>query len=314
MFIHNWLFAEEGGGSGGGGNPPPAPTTPPTLLGGDNPPPAGDQPPPAPQPPLGANEYLSEGKFQSGFSQRLPDDLKPYGGTLKKFEGVPLNDVLKSYGELEKKIGQRVAPPLPDAKPEEIAAWRKVTGAPEKPEGYDIKKPEDIPAEYWSPDLVKGFSEIAHKHHLSPAAAQELVAWWNNEQKGGIEKLNGSVQEAHEQAVGALQKEWGEKFGDNVHAAKRVAAIAGLDVNDPEIGNNPVIIRALHSMSAIISDDRQVTPKGGGSISMSPAMEADDIQRNPSNPYHDDYMGKNGTDRQKAVQDRMLKLRQASSV
>ncbi len=311
------LFELEGEGSGGGGGavtataPPAAPVT---VLGG-TPPPAGSTPPlsTTPQAALKESDWLVEGKFASGFSQRLPDDLKEHAATMSKFEGVPLKDVLKSYGALQQKLGKRVQAPSPDAKPEEIAEWRKITGAPEKPEGYNITKPADMPDQYWNPELADGFAQMAHKHHLSPAAAQDLVSWWNGQQKAAIEKTQGYMNDFKVQSELSLQKDWGDKFQDNVHAAKRVAMISGLDVNDPDIGDNPTIIRALHAMSNLISDDRQVSGKGGAP-SMSGMQEADDIQRNPANPWYNDYHNKNGTERQKQAQDRVLKLRMAASV
>ena len=255
--------------------------------------------------------FTSEGQFMKGVSGRLPEDLKEHAATVQKFEGVPFTDVLKSYGSLQRKLGERLQMPGDDSKPEQVAAWRKITGTPEKPEGYEICRPEDVPKEMWNDGLAKGFAELAHKHHMSPAAAKEIVGWWNAQQKGAWESAQGQAQSMQEEAVANLRTEWRDRFADNLHSARRVALISNLDPNDPAIGNNPTVIRVLHAMSALISDDHEIRSNSTGPR-LSPTQEADDIQTNPANAWYADYQGKHGADRQKAAADRVLKLRMSA--
>jgi hypothetical protein len=287
----------QGGGSGGGNS---------TLLGSGQGQGQG-QGQQAPSP-IGHNDWLVEGKFGTGLSSRLPDDLKPYEGSIKKFEGTPIQDVLKSYGELEKKLGQRVQPPGEGAKPEEIAAWRKTVGAPEKPDDYKIEKPENVPDELWNADLVKGFQEVAHGLHLSPAQAGKLAEWWNGQQMGALQKHQQDTEANRNALSETLKSEWGEKYSTNLQGAQRVATLAKLDVNDPEIGDNPAVIKALHSLSTLIAEDRQVT---GGSDwpRLTQNQKADDIMANKANPLYADYHGQNGPERQAAAANEMRRLR-----
>jgi hypothetical protein len=257
-------------------------------------------------------DWLTDGKFTSGLSGRLSDDLKPYAGLVKKFEGVSIQDVIRSHGELEKKLGQRVQPPGPEAKEEEIAAWRKLVGAPEKADGYEIKRPDDIPEAIWSDELANGFKQLAHKHHLPPSVAADMVNWWNGQQKAALSNLQQQAEAEVHAMTTELQKEWGERFQANILGAQRVAALAKLDVNDPAIGNNPAVIRALHAMSALVSEDRQVSGGNGNGPSLTAAQQADDIQTNKSNPYYDDYQGKNGPERQAAAAEKIRKLRESA--
>jgi hypothetical protein len=249
---------------------------------------------------IGHGDWLVEGKFATGLSGRLTDDLKPYEGSIKKFEGTPIGDVLKSYGELEKKLGQRVQPPGEGAKPEEIANWRKLVGTPERPEDYKIAKPENVPAELWNEELAKGFSGIAHELHLSPAQANKLAGWWNGQQMTAYQKMQQDAEGAGAAEMQALKSEWGGKFDSNLHAARRVAAAAKLDINDPAIGNNPTVIRALHSMSALLSEDKMT--EGGKSFSQSIDEQMETVRKS------DDYQGKNGGDRQTAAMEKLQAL------
>jgi hypothetical protein len=253
-------------------------------------------------------EWLVDGKFAPGLSGRLSEDLRPYAGSIRKFEGTPIQDVLKSYGELEKKLGQRMQPPGVEARPEEVAAWRKNLGVPEKPDGYGINRPEEVPVELWNEEMVRGFSAVAHKHHIPAAAAQELVQWWNGQQLGALSRYQQESAQGREALVQGLQSEWGERYEANLQGAQRVAAMARLDVNDPSIGDNPSMIRALHAMASLVSEDRQETG-GSGALRLTRGQQADDIQTNKSNPLYDDYHGANGPERQAMVAEQIRRLR-----
>lgn len=253
-------------------------------------------------------EWLVDGKFAPGLSGRLSEDLRPYAGSIRKFEGTPIQDVLKSYGELEKKLGQRMQPPGAEARPEEVAAWRKSLGVPEKPDGYGIARPDNVPVELWNEEMVRGFTAMAHKHHIPAAAAQELVQWWNGQQMGALSQYQQEAAQGREALVQGLQREWGERYEANLQGAQRVAAMARLDVNDPAIGDNPAMIRALHAMASLVSEDRQETG-GSGALRLTRGQQADDIQTNKSNPLYDDYHGANGPERQAMVAEQIRRLR-----
>jgi len=57
---------------------------------------------------------------------------------------VRMEALLKSYLELERALSRRVARPGDDAPEEERARWRRLLGAPETPEGYEIKPPHEL--------------------------------------------------------------------------------------------------------------------------------------------------------------------------
>ncbi len=57
--------------------------------------------------------------------------------------------LVKSYRELERRLSQRLAPPGPDADPEDVRRWREVHDIPEAPDQYEI----EIRHELTSPDI-----------------------------------------------------------------------------------------------------------------------------------------------------------------
>lgn len=52
--------------------------------------------------------------------------------------------LLKSYRELERRLSQRMAPPGPDATPEELLRFRQAMGIPETPAAYAITQQHEL--------------------------------------------------------------------------------------------------------------------------------------------------------------------------
>lgn len=64
-----------------------------------------------------------------------------------------------------------------DAKPEDVAKWRKENGLPEKPDGYEVPK---IAGVELSPDdpALTSFREVAHGANLSTEQFQKAMEWY----------------------------------------------------------------------------------------------------------------------------------------
>lgn len=249
------------------------------------------------------------GSFKSGWHEALPDDLKEYAAEFGKYPNAI--ELLRGHANKAKMIGQRsgVKPPGAEAKPEEIAAWRKALGVPEKPEGYALTKPETLPeGMQWDEAAVGEFQSLAHQLHLTPHQVQQLVAFDQKQKEGlmakGKSNLDGYLQEQR----AALEAEWGEQLPENTSRALRAAQLLGLDPNDAEIGNSAKMIKALHAASLLMQEDRLL---GGhhSSAGLSGEAGAEDIRRNPSNPWHRAYLGHEGKERQQEAAAMIRKLR-----
>jgi hypothetical protein len=183
------LRAPDAPPSGGGGNPP-APAPAPSLLSDGNPPPApapDGNAPPAPAPSaLPANWdstiYDATGKLNADALKALPSDMADLTGFLGKY-GTRA-DALKAIPHLQKlALGKAGLKPLPaDATPEARAAFNaeiaKVLGVPDKPEGYGITKPDNLPEGMtWDDKSVSGFLALAKEHNVTPSAAKAIIAY-----------------------------------------------------------------------------------------------------------------------------------------
>lgn len=257
--------------------------------------------PPAQTPPPASSgsfrDYIADdGKFVDGWTEKLPDSHKPYAATLGKFPS-PL-DMAASYANLEKKLGEKIQPPGPDAKPEDWAKWRQLVGSPETPEGYELKKPEKLPEGVeWSDEEAGKLAGIAHKYGLPKAAVAEIIGM-------SLERESGRATKAKEGMAGyvaaqekALKESWGDKFNDNIQAAVKAGQKLGVDMSDPDIGSNAKIIQVLHKASLLMREDQMF-----GGVNGSQKSTAEQIAEIRSSPA---YQGKQGPEAQLAAAKRI---------
>ncbi|GAT33290.1 hypothetical protein TSACC_21703 [Terrimicrobium sacchariphilum] len=227
----------------------------------------------------------ADGAFSEGWTNRLPEDLGDYRASLGKFKNV--GDMAKSYRELETKLGVKgTFIPGKDAKPEEVAAYRKAVGIPDEPTKYNIK-PEQLPDGFtWPADeAIKPILEVAHRHNIPEAALRELIGANIGAQAAASAEL---AKAQLEEGKAQLQREWGDKFGANIQRAAAAAKLAGVDPNSVGF-TDPEVVKAVVALAAKISDDQFVTSGGTGSGSKGGVAEAREIQTNPDHPKYKAY-------------------------
>lgn len=198
----------------------------------------------------------------------------------------------KSYVSLERQLsnGNKVAVPGENATPEEWDAFFAKTGRPEKPEGYELKAPEGIPEGVWSEDEAKEFATMAHKLGLSKKAANALVSW----QAQRIGKAFTAQQEQGEMlrnnAIGALKKEWGAAYDEQLKLAKAAAVTFGGDeILQHPLANDPVFIKTMAKAGAAISESKLAGGRQGGLQVETPEMlksRIGEIRADKSHPYN----------------------------
>lgn len=85
------------------------------------------------------------------------------------------DDIVNSYRNLERQLGNSVTLPGDDAKPEDLAKFRSRLGVPDKPDGYELKLPDGLPEQMPYPDEdVAAFKGWAHEAGLTPKQAQAI--------------------------------------------------------------------------------------------------------------------------------------------
>jgi hypothetical protein len=235
--------------------------------------------------------YDSTGKIDKTKLENLPPELKPYKDSIGKYE--TFDQFMRGHVNLHQLAGRKGLQPLPpdatpEAKAERLALMRQVNGVPEKPEGYGVTKPEGVPDEMWNGDYVKGVTEIAHKHGISPEAMKELVAFdtkFAGELRG---KGDAAQMQTRQQEATALKEAFGGEYAQKTELASRAIRSVGLDPNDAIFGNAKLVI-AMSKVGEMISEDRLVSGDSPGNTGQNDRQKAQDIVMNKANPLHEAY-------------------------
>jgi len=222
-----------------------------------------------------------------------------------------LDQLAISYANLEKAFSSKSqAPKKPgaDASPEDQAKYyadlRKFTGAPEKPEDYGIKAPDNLPAGVeWNAELAGKAAGIAHKYGVPPEALHELINLNNENISSIVAKSESAQKEQVEAMVAELNAEWKDDAKNNWQRANRGAIAMGVDLEASGLGNNPHFIRAALRFDEMISDDKGLVS------SDSQATYKEQMERIQKG---DDFNGKNGPEAQQAALAKLQGLFNAS--
>lgn len=205
----------------------------------------------------------------------IPEDLKGDSA----FEGVAdLPSLVKSYVNAQRMIGKdKVALPGENATEEELNEFYSKLGRPESPDKYGFKPPEELPEGYSvQEELVKEFSEQAHKHGLTTAQAKHLFDWFVGKQASEYQAFNEHLSTSQQEAVDSLKQEWGRAFDERVGLAKQAVAKFGGDelktyLDESGLGNHPSLIKAFAEVGKLLKEDG--APPGSGSTSFTMSAE-----------------------------------------
>jgi hypothetical protein len=174
-------------------------------------------------------------------------------GKVKDFEGK-LTEATTKYGDLEKKLAGAVIKPGENAKPEEIQAYRKAMGVPDKPEEYEFDKAE---GQEDSPQLIEWFKGAAHRLGLPKDVAKGLRNEYNSMLTETLKAEAVIQKKARDDARASLVKEAGgeeqykvvETLADRVWK-KVMGQDFGTFVKETGFINNPYPIIKVITMLA----------------------------------------------------------------
>ncbi len=135
-----------------------------------------------------------------GFTPSFDGALKPDGsfseGWHQKAFGADYNGPLstaKTFGDVDKMLKDSMAAaraktegmikvPGADAKAEEIAAYRKAIGVPEKPDEYGHKLPDGVDEKALNKEQLSAWKSRLHAQGLSKSQAETIINEYLNEQ------------------------------------------------------------------------------------------------------------------------------------
>lgn len=180
--------------------------------------------------------------------QAIPVELRSEK-SLETIKDIPT--LVKNYVESQKYIGAAIKLPGEKATPEEVKAFQKKLGVPEKVEEYGVKRP--ILPEYagWTDELHGQIINAAHAAGLTKSQASKLV--------DGLSQvvLSQAVDPVKllEENKAALQAEWGDNFERNLILSSRGAEhLGGQELLEAlqrtGAGMDPVVVKAFHKLGA----------------------------------------------------------------
>jgi hypothetical protein len=139
----------------------------------------------------------------------------------------------KAYLEAEKKLGLPHEAPGADAKPEQLAAYRKRMGLPEAPDKYPLTLPQTKEGTdfSWDDRWLSTLKERFHAAHAPPKALQAAIDTFHEYMHSTYDQVRGqqAQQDAQEreEAMRVLEQAWGPRNGPlwKHNNARAVAAL-----------------------------------------------------------------------------------------
>jgi len=249
-------------------------------------------PSPAPTPGGEAFNWTRDeaGTFSDGFLDRIPADLAEAKPTIAKYRSLP--DVFKALHHANQMLGKKanaITVPGENAAPEEIAAYRKALGIPEKPEDYKLGPEKAVDGSPWTAERAAKYAKLAHENGVTPAAMRKIVESIIGDDTASIEAHNSRIAQEEQEGEKALRKHFGQNYEKRMDQARRVAQTAHWKVEDSKLLSDPDGVIALAGIFDMISEDKWV----GGDINatLHPGKtEAERIIRDPTHPMHQRYM------------------------
>lgn len=165
-----------------------------------------------------------------------------------------------------------------DATPEQITAYRKDNGIPEKPEAYFEALPKEVAETLTDPvkELMTPYLAALHELNLTPAHAAKLIAVRQAEQDRQVELRAAADGQLRTKTEDALRADWGNNYRaeiNNIHGMLNGAPAevrqALLDARTPD-GNalvgTPEAMRWLAQLARTVNPYSVPVGGDGGSL------------------------------------------------
>ncbi len=176
---------------------------------------------------------------------------------LSSFErGIP--DLVEHFAAAEAAKGKAIVVPSEGATKEEVAAFRKAVGVPEKPEDYKLEKPKTATGFEADPEFEARLKTVAHKFNISQGQLTELYKWYHGELAEAMKYVKLSPNETHailrkkmNAAEYEANKTYVKRFNDTFLEKKPALALA---LERTGIGNLPEMWELAAEVQKAISD------------------------------------------------------------
>lgn len=196
-----------------------------------------------------------------GWRAALPDEYKNHD-FVKTF--TKPGDFVKSALEikterdgLKTKMDGAIFKPGEGAKQEEISAFYKSLGVPEKSADYEFPKGEGVEHDE---NMISWARDTFHKANLTKDQAGVISQAWDGFIQGMANAKDESNKKAVEESTKQLKAEWGADYDKNLEFTKR----GWKKFTDTEFdkfceetgtGNHPLLIKFIHKIGKAMGED-----------------------------------------------------------
>ena len=163
-----------------------------------------------------------------------------------------------------------------DAKPEEIAQWRKDNGIPDAPEKYDLTFQNGLVIGEKDKPIVDGFLKSAHAANMAPEHVKTAVQWYYQEQERQAEERAKQDDTERLASLDSLNAEWGGAFRRNVNMVNGLLSRFPEAVRDalksarlPDgrgVFNDVDVMRGFAALALELNPAGVVVPSGQGDV------------------------------------------------
>jgi len=159
----------------------------------------------------------ADGALKEGWKEKfLPEEIRAEG-TWDRFGKI--QDVFKSESEARKLVSKKgIIPPTDKSPPEEWDAFYKALGRPDKPEQYGLKRPDEIPEDFWDDEILKSATTVFHEIGLTTPHAKKLFDWYNQRTLDTVKQ----IKQEQEEAERLIRGEAGNRYDEIAHDGKRL--------------------------------------------------------------------------------------------
>lgn len=186
----------------------------------------------------------------------------------------------RAFVEQRKRLsaGQYTAPLSEGATEQEIAAYHKANGIPEKPDGYGFAFPETLKPTEADNAVLTAFAEHMHAQHVPPGAAKAAFDFYTKRAAEGRAAREEFEAEANNESILDIRQEYGRDFKRNMKIAEDFLAKnfegseQGLDLvmnatlsNGVKVKNFAPFIKGLVQMARSVADDEALIGGDGAS-------------------------------------------------
>ena len=160
---------------------------------------------------------------------------------------------------------------------EDIAAFRRALGVPDRPEGYAVALPEGLPGTGDLDEAGKArldtYLKAMHDAGATPDVVQRGIDLYYGFLAEGLEARERAAVGAREKANADLTREWGADAKRNDGCARRAfdtfggerfaVFVENAEVDGVKLGDHPEMRRIFAAIGRAMGEDRLHAPEGG---------------------------------------------------